>query len=84
MSAFVFHILEYITVKTSFFIIENTISVGYYIGSSAASYLYSTLTNKNDIKCDSDSDKECTIEQMKMDIIHLRSKVDELEKQLKE
>jgi len=80
MSLFVFHIIEYVTVKTSLFIIENTLSIGYYIGSSAASYIYSAVTNKNK---SSDVKKEnmCNeLDELKKELIQLRKKVDELEK----
>ena len=99
MSTFIFHMLEYVTVKTSIFIIENTFSVGYYIGSSAVSYIYSSLVNKNNINSDNKnktgsnehktgSNEHKTenkdIEELKNDIIYLRSKVCELEKRIHE
>lgn len=89
MATFVIHILEYITVKTSFFIIENTISIGYYIGSSAANYIYSTVVNKKKNKGDNynsaDADEkngDIDMDELKREVIQLRSKVDELEKKI--
>ena len=98
MSTFIFHMLEYVTVKTSIFIIENTFSVGYYIGSSAVSYIYSSLVNKNktginehktkgdEHKTEGDEHKteNKDIEELKNDIIYLRSKVCDLEKRIHE
>ena len=86
MSSIVFHIIEYITVKTSFFIIENTISIGYYIGSSAVSYIYSTVTNnvtnnvKNEIEMKHNRPQDIELDELKNNIIQLRSKIEELEK----
>ena len=92
MTTLVFHMLEYITVKTSFFIIENTVSLGYYIGSSAASYVYSSLIKnnnklvKNATKTTIDENNISVeyIEEMKKELSQLKSKVDELEKKVKE
>ena len=85
MSSFVFHIIEYITVKTSFFIIENTFSLGYYIGSSAASYIYSSVTRPNKKDRDEMENKhnrpeDIELDELKHNIIQLRSKIDQLEK----
>lgn len=86
MSSIVFHIIEYITVKSSFFVIENTFSVGYYIGSSAANYIYSIITrNNNNSSNEIEPMKKEDIElnEMKRNIIQLRIKLDELEKHFK-
>jgi hypothetical protein len=88
MSSFVFHIIEYITVKTSFFIIENTLSFGYYIGASTASYIYSSVTSKNkspNVNVNNNNNTEdIELDELKKNIIQLSRKVDELEKHFKE
>ena len=81
MSSIVFHIIEYITVKTSFFIIENTLSLGYYIGCSAAGYIYSNLTSKNkNLNIKEEPEENIELDELKRNVIQLKIKVEQLEK----